>query len=237
MNRSRRLRNIARNLIHELIQARRFIRDLERDLARDLNSARDFGLGFGHELDRARDLDRARALNLTRALDLDLALAFGLARTLDLELNYSRACDRACDRDRARDLDRALVHVHNRAMSGALGPNWQASSAFRDLVQVVESSQRLTTKLAEASAKSSQRGSRVRVSGWAGRLVRVAARIVPVRERSRYREEWRSELWELGEQKRGRRRRQVAHALWLLGRAWGVRGGVLAARRRPAGGG
>ncbi|MFI1212406.1 hypothetical protein ACH4UV_32940 [Streptomyces sp. NPDC020802] len=219
---NRKTRDRARDgLIDDLTRALHLIvtrdpdlaRDRDRALARDPDLARDLALVLdlarARVLDRARDLDRTRDFDLVRDLDLVLDLARGFARDL-------------------ADPDRTLVL--NRAR------NLNRGGVAREIVRLLESARRKAALIVEAGVEPAADGFRVGVSGPARRLAEVASRVVPVRERARYAEEWRCELWELGHQKQGRRRRQLAYALRLLSRAWGVRGGVRAARHRPAGG-
>jgi hypothetical protein len=72
-----------------------------------------------------------------------------------------------------------------------------------------------------------------RVWWEAGRLAGVAARLLPARDRCRFAEEYRSELWELA-QGGAPRRRQVAHAVRLLGSSVALRVALGSLRRRSA---
>src|SRR5262249_62257107 len=56
-------------------------------------------------------------------------------------------------------------------------------------------------------------------------LVAVAARVVPAGHRVRYQQEWRADLWELGEQPRPRRH-QLGHAFRVLTRCVALRRGL-----------
>ncbi|MFF9222128.1 hypothetical protein [Streptomyces viridosporus] len=63
-------------------------------------------------------------------------------------------------------------------------------------------------------------------------LTDVAAWILPARDRCRYSEEWRSELWDLAT---APRRHQIAHALRNVIYAWPTRRAVLQGQHRMAG--
>ncbi|MDH2390650.1 hypothetical protein QCN29_18020 [Streptomyces sp. HNM0663] len=200
---------------HCLFVARALRRD--RVLARYLGVVR----AFAPVLDLDLDLDDARAL--VRSLDRVLARVRGLdvVRDLDDARALVRGLDRVLDDARALvrslDLDR-LHHVHD-------------PDLVRELVGVLGSGCRRAEELAVLCADAGFRdavGEPVRwVSVCARWLTWVALRVVPVAERARYGEEWSCELWELAEG-RGRLRRQIAHALRLLSRAWGVRRAVVA---------
>ena len=68
----------------------------------------------------------------------------------------------------------------------------------------------------------------------AGRLVAVAAWLLPAGERARYGEEWRSELHDLAASGEGRRR-QLGYAVRLLAGTLRLRRAVLAPRHEKAG--
>ena len=72
-----------------------------------------------------------------------------------------------------------------------------------------------------------------RVVPTAERLTTAAARLLPVRERARYAEEFRSELWEIA-QTGGGRRVQLAYAARQVMSARRLRTGLRALRRRGA---
>ncbi len=73
-----------------------------------------------------------------------------------------------------------------------------------------------------------------RVAPAAGRLVvAAAARLLPTRERARYAEEFRSELWEIAHAG-GRRRAQLAYAARQVMSAWRLRAELRVPRRRGA---
>jgi WhiB family transcriptional regulator, redox-sensing transcriptional regulator len=63
---------------------------------------------------------------------------------------------------------------------------------------------------------------RARPVRWAGRLAGMAAQVLPAEHRARYQEEFAGELYELAEAG-APRRRQLAHALRLVDRAWILR--------------
>jgi hypothetical protein len=66
----------------------------------------------------------------------------------------------------------------------------------------------------------------------AGRLVAAAARLLPVRERARYAEEFRAELWEIAQA--GGRRAQLAYAVRQVMAAWRLSAELRVPRRRGA---
>lgn len=67
----------------------------------------------------------------------------------------------------------------------------------------------------------------------AGRLVGVAARLLPAADRARYGEEYRSELWDLASADAGRRA-QLGYAFRQLLAAVPLRAAVLTPRRKNA---
>ena len=174
------------------------IRSTVRDIIRDLDSAFDLDLA----LDRHLAFDHARKLtaNLDRARELtaDLDRACDLARILDLDTAHARAEDlvstlaRIRDHARIRDLDHALFIALN-------------------LADAIDS----------ARTVSSQ-GRRVETARFAGRLVEVATRILPVMDQVRYGEEFRSELAEVA-RAGGGRWTQMTFAARLLTSAWSLR--------------
>lgn len=201
---------------------------------------------------RHRVLDFTRAHHLTLALNLALDAARACAGHLDdargldsdvvfthdYAVNIARALTRVVDPDLALapDLARTLIRAIDLAKALAAHPAPDQRGDVQEIIGLLKQARRNVGLLVKAREDPAAGRPVVRVSGWARRLVGVASRVVPVWERARYEEEWRCELWELGRQRRGHRRRQIAHALRLLSRAWGVRGGVRAVRRRPAGG-
>jgi hypothetical protein len=198
------------------------------DLARDLDEALAFVRDQAPPIVRIRA--RVRALDdlLDRNCNRDFNRAVALARGLVLDLDLVRVP--------VRDRDRDLLRVRARARALTLDLDSVPDRVVQDVVRLLESARLNAALLAAPGVEPVADGQRVRVSGSARWLVGVASRVVPVGERARYAEEWQGELWDLGRPTRGRRRRQLAHALRLLSRTWGVRGGVRAARRRPAGG-
>jgi hypothetical protein len=117
--------------------------------------------------------------------------------------------DRASD----LDLDRALTRALDRTS---------------DLVDYLE---RLFARI--STVRAEERSAEVRVAGVAGRLAAVAARVLPVRDRVRYAEEFRSELWEIA-RAGGGRRPQLAYAARQVMAAPRLRAGLRVPRRRGA---
>ncbi|MFE2070653.1 hypothetical protein ACFXDH_51285 [Streptomyces sp. NPDC059467] len=202
---------------------------------------RELDLALDSIREGVRAVDGFLVLDLATPCDrlITLALALDLAVDRDREgvLDHLRAIGRVLDHIRlsihslARQRDRDSLRVRGRVRFPGLDLN-----CVRDLVLALDNAVGCVRVLEARLLEELGRGYGVRVGWCAGWLVRVACRMVPVGERGRYAEEWRGELWELGEGRR-RRRRQVMHAVRLAGRAWGVRGGVLAARWRTTGGG
>jgi hypothetical protein len=136
-------------------------------------------------LDRARD----HASDLTVALaHEDFARARELAREVARDINLARARE---DLLRGPDchLDPDLAGVLDRVRVGTRDVKLLLDRACDDLLERSPHS---------LHARDGFRGRRaaVRVSPIAGRLV-AAARLLPARERTRYAEEFRSELWEI----------------------------------------
>ncbi|WP_331722843.1 hypothetical protein OG848_47740 (plasmid) [Streptomyces canus] len=202
------------DLVRDLDEALAFVRDQAPPIVRIRARVRALGVLLDFVLDR----------NCNRDFNRAVALARGLVLVLDLDL------------DLVRVLDRDLLRVRARARALTLDLDSVPDRVVQDVVRLLESARLNAALLAAAGVEPVADGHKARVSGSARWLVGVASRVVPVGERGRYAEEWQGELWDLGQPARGRRRRQLAHALRLLSRTWGVRGGVRAARRRPAGG-
>lgn len=191
--------------------------DLARDLAIDLA----VDLGRAHDLDRdlsldrariracANDLDNAVARAIVRASDLvhanDLTIDFGLDNIYDLVRNLGR--------DLTRDLDLAID-----------GDPVSVGDLNRDL-GTIDSDAHLDTikELREASP----------VAPVAGRVLAATALLLPERDRARYAEEFRSELWEIALADR-RRRSQLAYAARQVKSAWLMRAELRTPRRRGA---
>jgi hypothetical protein len=160
-----------------------------------------------------RVLELARIVELELARDHVLASAYDLASARDLARNLNRTI--ACARDLARD--RALVVLRDEA-------HGFACDLWRDLA-------RGTGRMA---VHESQPGHRVgRVAPSAGWLLTTAARLLPVADRARYSEEYRSELWEIADAGAGRRQ-QVRYSVRQLTRVARLRGAVIAPRTRNA---
>ncbi|WP_369192444.1 hypothetical protein [Streptomyces sp. R08] len=208
-------------------------RGLNRDLTRDLDLARDLTRDNAtRDRDFAVDLAFDRALDLEHALSRAYQLVVVAASEPDLIRDRGLTHQLASASASASDLDHQLAV----ALASDLDLDPDLGGVVRDVVRSLESAERNVALLVDAGDEPAAGGSEARVSGWARWLVGVASRVVPVRERARYVEEWRYELWELGKQAQGRRRHQIRYALRVLSKVWGVRSGVRAARRRPAGG-
>jgi len=134
------------------------------------------------------------------------------------------------DLDRARNLarasDRGLVHAHDLA---------------RKLVWFTDDAARTAGELEQLSDDAGAVPAGGNAAVWPQRvcrgLVAVAARVVPAGHRARYEQEWRAELWELGEQPRPRRH-QLRYAFGVLSRCVALRRGLTRpVPGRAAGGG
>ena len=194
-------------------------RDRAVDLVRalDLGTARDCAVDLVHDLERDLDLGAARKDAYDLVLDLDYdrdhahahALALGRAHNLDLAL--ALALDRAldCDRayDRAHDLDRTHVRAH-----------------VRDLKRAHTCAVKLLRALDRAQGVGSSMPGRV-----SRRVVALASRMLPARERPRYREEFRAQLSDLPHQER------LRYALRVLVGAWELRRVLTGVVRTPDG--
>jgi hypothetical protein len=217
-------------------------------LTYDLDHARDLAYTLAHILALFLDSDSDPARNLALVHAQAQSLAHAIEHAIDCDLvpegyldrALAHALDQAQSLSNDRDQDNDVANVFNAASLHArdndLIHGFDPDAAVRRVVRLLDSARRNAGLLMDVGNKAAVDRVGVRVSGSARWLVGVASRMVPVAERSRYAEEWRGELWELGQQTQRFRRRQLVHALRLLSRAWGVRGGVRAARRRPAGG-
>jgi hypothetical protein len=182
---------------------------------RDRNRSLDFVLALDRVFDRVRVSDRARARvrarDLDRALYRDLGLDRGLLRTRALDLDVVLTRDLVL----AGDLTRAL---------GDAGDLTRALILTGDLIYYLE---RIS------AVRAGGRGAEVRVARAAGRLATAAARMLPGRDRARYAEEFRSELWEIARASGGRRT-QLAYAARQVLAARRLRAGLRVPRRRGA---
>jgi hypothetical protein len=168
--------------------------------------------GLSRELDQA--VERARTANLWQAdpiacarwlhLDLAWSQAKDLAR-LDIDLGGNRALAR--DFASIQKLARNLLHEIDQSAWGKAA-DWP------------------TAGLAAVPAG--------RVAAPAGMMAAAAARVLPARDRARYAEEYRSELWELASSG-DPFRRQLAYALRLLRSAILLRSELHVPRKRKAG--
>ncbi|GGN35331.1 hypothetical protein FHR83_006159 [Actinoplanes campanulatus] len=198
----------ARDLTLSLDRARDLTLDLDLDL--DLDPARDLASGLYRVLVLARVRARVRDRDLVRAHDLIHAhdIARDVARALDLD----RARNRAGARARACHLDLDRLWDLIEAIDAA---RCTAKALVADLAACVPAGQ-------EAASGP------VRPARMAARLTRGAARVLPAGARSRYADEFASELYELAAAGASRAA-QVIYGLRLFDRAWVLRAELRAA--------
>jgi hypothetical protein len=194
------------------------VRDQALDLADRLASARDLaaegeptGDGYSYvDLDRA--VRRADTLigGLNRAHDLASDLASGIVSDLASGLASGDRADRL-----ASDLADEIISI---------------SDVANDLARHVASIRQVSSpgRIPELEQRRARR-----VAPSAGRLLAVAARLLPAADRGRYAEEYRSELWEIARGGAGRRQ-QVRYAVSQLTRVAHLRCAVMTPRRRNA---
>ena len=207
--------------------------DRARDHARDhldptLALARASNLDHAHAralaLALARDRDRAIDLardDLAHNPDLDLDLARNLTRNLDLARNLTR--DLALARDLAHDLAHASNLTHARDLALALD---RAHNCAFKLIRAFDRARDLHVAARQGAAT----GAGSSIPGRVPRgVVALATRMLPVRERPRYREEFRDELVELPRQER------LGYALRVLVHAWELRRVLTGVVRTPDG--
>jgi hypothetical protein len=244
-----------RGLARDLVRAGILARDLDhaRDLA--LLLASDPAIAFGHAGGLgilARDLDHAcglaRAVARGVGCDFGRDLARELARDLVDAVGLARDVDRACDRfpfqtsapDHARDLVRNLDHARELVLILASDPaialghasnREPASELARNFIREV--AHNLISEPASENAVTAQHEGG-QVVPLAGRLLAIATRLLPVRDRARYADEFRSELWEIAHAGAGRRRAQLAYAARQVMSAWRLRAELRVPRRRRA---
>jgi hypothetical protein len=195
-------------------------------------SARADTLALAHAL--ASDLGHARlfaqSLDSARIGALYGVLAFADVRTRGLvedfthgrvnELLDSRAAARA--RSLADDLSRAR----------GLADDLFRARGLADILARASNITFPSDAEADANRNEPQRG-RIVVARSAGRLVAIAARLVPASHRSRYAEEFRCELWDQAEAGAGRWC-QMLYAARQLARAPRLRAELQAPHRRRA---
>lgn len=114
----------------------------------------------------------------------------------------------------------------------------QVSALAHEVVDLVEVArvQSIERSLAEQSvplSKSREGSQAPRIAPSAGRLAAAAAWLLPARDRTRFHEEYRSELWDLATAGAARRQ-QICYALRQLRCAVPLRFTVLSPRRRKA---
>jgi hypothetical protein len=198
--------------------------DRARNLARDAALARDADLAcddgyFVGDSSLVLALDRAFGFALARAGESRDALAVARA----LALARDRARDRGSSPDLARDLDLAFDLVRDLDLAFDL-TSGSALASDPDLGHARD----LPPDADRAGGREVPR-----VAPTAGRLVVAATRLLPVRERARYTEEFESELWDIA-QAGGGRRAQLAYAARQVMAARRLRTGLRVPRRRGA---
>jgi hypothetical protein len=198
--------------IRDLFSARHLARRLVDDL--DRSRGRADADGLAHYL--IRHLIFIRDIDLTNLSAGHLALARSIAR------DVARACDLAgglhLNGNLARDLDRIRVLVDD--LDLRLAPNLRLD------VEAI-------SDLAHGDGAIRDRHDVSQVAPMAGRLVVIAARLLPVRERARYVDEFKSELWEIAHAS-GALRPQLIYAARLVMSAGHLRAELRVPRRRGA---
>jgi hypothetical protein len=196
---------------------------------------RDYDLACAQRHARYNACALNRALSIDR--DLDLNDAFGNVCEIVGAFGRAHADYLARDHTRARILAGEIAA----AVVGALDPSPARSlgRAFdldhvRDLALALAREIDLANvrQLATADAVQGQRRAG-RVAPLAGRLLAAAARLLPAGDRTRYAEEFQSELAEIARAGAGRRR-QVAHAARVVLSARRLRADLRVPRRRGA---
>jgi|tagenome__1003787_1003787.scaffolds.fasta_scaffold20667463_2 hypothetical protein len=192
--------------------ARRFVDDL--DHARNCSLGPTDADGIAHHL--IRHLIFIEDIDLTNLSARHLALARGIARDVD------RAGDLAegvhLNDNLVRDLDRIRVLVDG--LDLRLAPN------LRFDIEAI-------SDLAHGDGAIRDRHDVSQVAPMAGRLVEIATRLLPVRERVRYADEFKSELWEIAHAS-GALRPQLIYAARLVMSAGHLRAELRVPRRRGA---
>lgn len=192
--------------------------------------------GLAQHVDYARDLvcQLASHLAQAQALALDLGAAFNcdsdpdaakaskpmhaITRHLDQAGLLESDLDPALDRARAARLARDILH----------------RELFSALTRAFKSAGDVYLFLERDDAGTLQGYSNDRVAPLAGRLVTAAARLLPPESRSRYREEYQSELRDLAHAGAGHRQ-QRCYASRQIARATFVRIALQNPRRKKAG--
>ena len=209
--------------------------------------------------DLADNLTRARHLaddpGLTHARDLCFALVDALVGDLnsalvgvgDLDRALTRVGDLADDLDRARahaladDLLRARAHARDLADELARIHDDLGLTCARDLADEIDSAYvsayalaaDLDLDRADARTNGSEQPGTRRVAPSAAGLLTTAARLLPAADRSRYAEEYRSELWDIA-QAGGGRIKQWRYAFCQLRNALPMHVAVRSPRRRSS---
>jgi hypothetical protein len=172
-------------------------------------------------------MSRARRV-LDRAIDhaIDLTTDRVTGRVINRVINHAsaRIINGLGDRASARLLAAALGRILFCGMAGGLVLGYFFVFFFH---VAREAAREAAREVGDAVPGE------VRVARPASRLAAVAARLLPAADRSRYAEEYWSELWDLAAAGAARRL-QVRHALWLAVRALEMRGALREPRRRNA---
>lgn len=206
--------------------------DSVRELASELASARDLAFALARDRDHGSALARARDRNREYELARALARELDHANTLAVELRRARGLDPA----RVREVSFTLARAHARARALDL-PRIRvldrARALVRDLDRHLDRASTLVGDLAHSLACDSERTPREPML-LAGRLLAVAAWMLPAGDRHRYREEFWSELAEIASAG-GCRRAQLGYAIRQVKSAsWSLRAELRAPQRRGA---
>jgi len=188
-----------------------------------------------HDLVRARGLDHAHDLDFARALTVaecySRKLSSHLPRALDNAVDVADAIDIARGGDLARALDVAHAFDLVRGLERACNTLARAN-AYSELSRDLDRTLAHDGGLLDAFERA--RGTQGPVRGRLVRpLLAAAARVVPARDRARYREEFRGEAAEIG-QSGGGRFAQLAYSARVTLSAVRLRAALASARRRGA---
>jgi hypothetical protein len=214
---------------------------LALELRSALDRAHDLAAHLAEDCDVNPDHIRELALVHAHAGDLARKLHHGLARRIDGDsVDVDHVADAARDlvgsldhdlhRNLYLDFDRAGARDLARPRSRDL---LRACFDARDLVSSLENTSNGTALGAPRADKAAAQRPARQVAAPAKGLVAAAARLLPAADRTRYREEYRSELWDLAAIGAGRSK-QVGYAARQLLGALPLRYAVQAARPRRA---
>jgi hypothetical protein len=182
------------------------------DLARRLTEQLTTALNLAQAVDNYHDHDdHYHESAVTSALDCARTIDCALAQAVDLDVDVDLTFAFAKTLDRTHTL---VMHLDSALAADADG---DLDSTVTEVVSALEALSRVAPAPTKAHGET-----QVKTVRLAGRLVQFATRALPPQHRARYRDEYRSELFELaaaGTSGRG----QLIYALRLLDRAWVLR--------------